>query len=62
MEKGQIFNILKLVAICGNVVYILWILWNGIDESFSGTIVQIISYIGLIVLLILNILLLYRKK
>jgi hypothetical protein len=57
-----VFNMLKYIAIFGNVIYILWILRNGIDEGFSGTIVQVASYSGLIVLLILNSILIYRKK
>lgn len=53
---------LKYVAIFGNVVYALWIVWNGIDEGFKATAVQQVSYLGIILLLILNAFLLYRKK
>ncbi|MBI2451972.1 hypothetical protein HYV50_02735 [Candidatus Pacearchaeota archaeon] len=43
----------------GNVAYILWILYNGIDEGFKDIgIVQIVSLIGLLILLALNIFLL----
>ncbi len=46
---------LKYIAIFGNVIYILWIVYNGIDDGFRdiGSI-QTISLIGLLVLLILN--------
>ncbi len=53
---------LRYIAIAGNIIFILWIVSNGIDEGFSGTIYQKISYISLIFLLIFNILLIYRKK
>lgn len=43
-------------------MFILWMTYNGIDESFKGTTYQKLSYIGLLSLLILNIGLLYRKK
>jgi hypothetical protein len=44
------------------VVFVLWMLVNGIDEGFRGsTGPQIASYIGLTVLLGLNTLLIYRK-
>ena len=56
------FKFIRYIAIFGNVIYILWILLNGIDEGFSGTTVQVVSYVGLIFLLILNIILLYRKS
>jgi hypothetical protein len=53
----------KYLVIIGNVLFILWILYNGIDEGFKGaTLAQAASYISLITLLILNIILLFRKK
>ena len=55
-------NLLRRLAIIGNVVYILWVTYNGIDEGFSGGIVQTVSYIGFMVLLTLNIVLLRREK
>lgn len=46
---------LRLIAIAGNIVFFLWILRNGIDEGFEGTPVQAASYIGLLLLLSLNV-------
>ncbi len=53
---------LRYVAIFGNVIYILFIVRNGIDERGQaiGT-VQVVALIGLIFLLILNIYLLFKK-
>ena len=62
MENSKMYNLLRYIAIGGNIIYILWILRNGIGEGFSGTIVQIVSYIGLIFLLILNIVIIYRCR
>jgi hypothetical protein len=56
------YKLLRYAAILGNILFILWITFNGIDEGFRGTIYQKLSYIGLVSLLILNIGLLYRKK
>jgi len=53
---------LRNIAILGNIVFLLWITYNGIDEGFKGTNIQIASYIGLVLLLILNTALIYRKK
>ena len=50
------------VAIAGNFFYILWILYNGVEEGGRPTPVHITAYIGIILLLALNIILLYRKK
>lgn len=61
MKNIGVYNLLKFAAIAGNALYVLWSLINGINESFNGTIVEIISYIGLMLLLILNSVLLYRK-
>jgi hypothetical protein len=47
----------------GDALFIAWILFNAIDEGFKGaTPVQLVSYISLITLLVLNIFLLLRKK
>ena len=62
MSKTAIYNLLRYAAILGNGVYFLWILYNGINEGFSASSVQVVSYIGMLFLLILNILLLYRKN
>ncbi len=56
------FKIFRYFAIFGNIIFICWITYNGIDEGFSGTIVQKISYISLFFLLTLNIFLLYQNK
>jgi len=53
---------LKYLVIIGNLIFILWITYNGIDEGFKGTIYQKISYISLITFLFLDIYLLTRKK
>ena len=52
---------LRYLAIAGNALFALWILYNGIDEGFGATPVQLASYIGLWCLLALNSFLLYRK-
>ncbi len=54
---------LRYIALIGNAMYILWILYNGIDEgSRSVGSVEIVSLIGLFFLLFLNIVLLWRQK
>ncbi|MEZ5014713.1 MAG: hypothetical protein R2794_10520 [Chitinophagales bacterium] len=57
-------HLLRPLAKAGNILCILWILFNGIDEGFRGTKPEIISYICLMLLLALNSFLLirYRKK
>jgi hypothetical protein len=53
---------LSSIAIAGNIMFILWITYNGIDEGFSATPIQIFVYIALIILLILNIILLSHRR
>ena len=53
---------LVYLAIAGNILYILWITYNAIDDGFAGTPVQIVSYIGIICLLALNMLLLVKRS
>jgi len=59
---NNFYKILRHAAILGDVFFILWITYNGIDEGFAGTIYQKVSYISLVSLLILDIGLLYRRK
>ncbi len=55
-------KLIRRVAIIGNLLYILWILRNGIDEGFKATPIHVVSYIGIIFLLALNAFLLSRKN
>ncbi len=48
------YEFLRHVAIAGNILFVLWILYNGIGEGFRATRPEIASCIGLIVLLVLN--------
>ena len=61
MHPPSFSTLLKYLAISGNVLFVLWVSYNGIAEGFKGTIYQIMSYIGLVILLALNTILLVRK-
>jgi len=62
-KQSEIFiKILVYIAILANIMFIIWITYNGIDEGFSGNIIQVISYICLVFLLILNIILILIKR
>jgi len=62
MGKNANYSFFKYAAVAGNVGFVLWILYNGINEGFKGTIYEIISYAGLIILLSLNTALLLLKQ
>jgi len=52
---------LKNAALVGNVIYILWIMYNAIDDGFRNIrSVEAVVLIGLIILLSLNIILLRK--
>jgi hypothetical protein len=53
---------LRIVAVFGNLLFVFWILVNGINEGFDGTRVEVVSYLTLLVLLLLNAYLLYPKN
>jgi hypothetical protein len=56
-------KIFKYIALFGNLLFILWMLYNGMDEGFIGvTGPEIVSYIGITLLLILNSALLLKKN
>ena len=47
-------ELLIWTAIAGNCIFILWILYNGLDEGFKGSLVEKFSYAALIALLAIN--------
>lgn len=53
---------LTVLAVTGNIVFMLWISYNGVHERFEGTLWQKLSYIGLMALLTVNTLLLLRGR
>jgi len=61
MKNISLYNLLKYVVIAGNVLFILWVTYNGIDEGFSGTLPEKASYVSLMLLLVLNMVLILRK-
>lgn len=58
----EIRNWISLIAISGNILFILWVLYNGINEDFAGTMFERISYIGLMGLLATNAILLIGNR
>ncbi|MGC0418148.1 hypothetical protein [Embleya sp. AB8] len=58
--KEGIMGWLRRAAIGGSALFILWIVYNGIDSGFQGTPVQIAAYLGLLSLLTVNIVVLTR--
>jgi hypothetical protein len=54
MQNKNLIFLMRFAAISGNVLFILWVTYNGINEGFRGTLPEKISYIGLMSLLALN--------
>jgi hypothetical protein len=56
-------KILKPIVLLGNIIYILWILFNAMDERGQGTRpLEAVVLSGLIILLALNIFVISRKN
>jgi hypothetical protein len=60
-EKSLVVELISWAAIAGNILFVLWILYNGINENFKGTTIEKISYITLMGLLAVNAFLLIRN-
>lgn len=60
--KSSFVGILSLAAIVGNILFVLWILYNGINEGFQGTTIEKVSYISLMGLMAVNAFLLIRNR
>jgi hypothetical protein len=61
MLSKQFTALLRFAAISGNILFVLWVTFNGWQQGFSGSIYQKLSWIGLITLLSINSFLILRK-
>ena len=60
--KTKLQDVIRKIVIIVNLVFVLWILYNGINEGFKATPVEKFSYLALILLLVMNTFLLLRSK
>jgi hypothetical protein len=58
----EIKKIITVLVVLGNLLFMLWITYNGINEGFAGTLPEKVSYVGLMVLLIFNTILILRSR
>jgi len=54
MRNKQLLFLVRYAAVIGNILFLLWITYNGIEEGFRGTIYQKLSFAGLSLLLLVN--------
>ena len=57
--KTSLIKLLFPAAVTGNILFVLWVSFNGLKEHFQGTIFEKLSYIGLMGLLAVNTFLLF---
>ena len=62
MDNKQFLPRIKYATITGNFAYIAWVLFNGLNEGFEGTLPEKFSYAGMIVLFTLNSILLLQNR
>jgi hypothetical protein len=60
MTKAR--TVLRYAAIAGDVLYLLWIVRNGFEDGFRAGPVALVSWIGLLGLLVLNAVLLWSGR
>jgi len=61
MQNKQLISLLTYAAIAGNIIFLLWGLYNGINEGFKGTLTEKVSYAGISGLFIINSFLLLKR-
>jgi hypothetical protein len=61
-RKSILIEVLTIASIIGNILFMLWISYNGLKEHFKGTVYEKLSYFGLMILLIINSFLILRKN
>ena len=57
----KVRSCIRYFVIAGNAVFVLWIIRNGMEAGFRGRPVEVASWVGLIALLVLNAVLLWRE-
>jgi hypothetical protein len=62
MPNTKFIMLLRYATIGGNILFMSWIIFNGIKEGFHGTLPEKASYVGLMGLLAINTLLLNKPK
>ena len=53
-EVTELISFLRYVVIAGNVLFLFFILFNGINEGFRATMTEKFYYVGLMALLAFN--------
>jgi len=61
MISKQFIALLRFAAISGNILFVLWVTFNGWQQGFSGSIYQKLSWVGLTLLLSIDSFLILRK-
>ncbi len=61
-ENSSFIKFVSYMTVFGNLIFVLWILFNGIKENFEGTLIEKVSYAGLMGLLISSSILILRKS
>ena len=49
-----LIKLLSFATVAGDILFVLWVLYNGINEGFKGTTIEKLSYFTLSVLLMVN--------
>ncbi len=62
MRNKQSIPFLKYAATVGNVVLMVWILFNGVNEEFKAPLAEKFYYIGVMTILAINSILLIKTN
>ena len=54
MQQKNAITTARFIAVFGNLLFVLWIIYNAIHEGLRGTLPEVISCMLLICLLALN--------
>lgn len=58
----RLYDTIRAAAALGNALYFFWILYNGFASGFAARGVRLVSYIGILVLLVVNLVLLLSSE
>jgi hypothetical protein len=59
-NKSPTYKIIRSLVILGDILYFLWIFYNGIDDDFHASPMQLVSYVGILILLVVNAIIIYN--
>ena len=62
MFYKRLIYFMRVAVITGNIIFLAWTIYDGVQGDFDSTLIRAFPYDGLMVLLVMNCILLIERK